>query len=249
MPLPVLLGALIPTLVLATMAVGSEQDLLGRRYQGFISNSLTLALIGAGITVFAALTLGSLRRNFPSRFSNGAFQAARLGYAVPGGVIAVGLMVPMAAFDNRLDLFMEETFGISTGLFVTGSIALLLITYMVRFLAAALSAYESGASAINENLDHAARVLGKSPVRTALQVHTPLLAPSLLTAALIVFVDVMKELPATLILRPFNFDTLAVQAFRLASDERLTGAAVPSLVIAAIGLLPTILLCRRISRD
>ncbi len=120
---------------------------------------------------------------------------------------------------------------------------------MVRFLAAALSAYESGASAINRNLDHAARVLGKSPVRTALQVHTPLLAPSLLTGALIVFVDVMKELPATLILRPFNFDTLAVQAFRLASDERLTGAAVPSLVIAGIGLLPTILLCRRISRD
>lgn len=247
--LPVIVGAIIPTIVLITMAHGSEQDLLSRRYQHFIGNSLTLAVIGAAITVAAALALGSLRRSFPGRISNGFFQVARLGYAVPGGVIAVGLLVPMAAFDNRFDQFMTEKFGISTGLLITGSIALLLITYMVRFLAAALSAYESGASAINRNLDHAARVLGKSPVRTALQVHTPLLAPSLLTGALIVFVDVMKELPATLILRPFNFDTLAVQAFRLASDERLTGAAVPSLVIAGIGLLPTILLCRRISRD
>ena len=247
--LPVLVGAIIPTIVLFVMAFDSEQNLLSSRYQHFVANSLTLALIGAAITILAALVLGSLRRSFPGRFSNGAFQAARLGYAVPGGVIAVGLMVPMAAFDNRLDQFMEQHFGISTGLLVTGSIALLLVTYMVRFLAAALSAYESGASAIHQNLDHAARVLGKSPVRTAAQVHLPLLAPSLLTGALIVFVDVMKELPATLILRPFNFDTLAVQAFRLASDERLTGAAVPSLVIAGIGLLPTILLCRRISRD
>ncbi|MCV6594419.1 MAG: ABC transporter permease subunit, partial [Silicimonas sp.] len=219
------------------------------RYQGFITNSLILATTGAVLTVFAALTLGSLRRSFPGKFSNSAFQVARLGYAVPGGVIAVGLMVPMAAFDNQLDAFMETNFGISTGLFITGSIALLLVTYMVRFLAAALSAYEGGISTINRNLDHAARVLGNTPVRTALRVHAPLLAPSLLTGALIVFVDVMKELPATLILRPFNFDTLAVQAFRLASDERLTGAAVPSLVIAGIGLLPTILLCRRISRD
>ncbi len=247
--LPVLAGAVIPALILVTMAQHSEQNLFSPRYQQFITNSLILALSGAGITVFAALLLGSFRRSFPGRFANGAFQIGRLGYAVPGGVIAVGLMVPMAAFDNRLDRFMEETFGISTGLLVTGSIALLLVTYMVRFLAAALSAYESGASAIPRNLDHAARTLGTSPVSTAWRVHLPLLAPSLLTGALIVFVDVMKELPATLILRPFNFDTLAVQAFRLASDERLTGAAVPSLVIAGIGLLPTILLCRRISRD
>ena len=102
---------------------------------------------------------------------------------------------------------------------------------------------------MNTNLDDATRVLGASPFRTTIKIHSPLLTPALLTAGLIVFVDVMKELPATLILRPFNFDTLAVQAFRLASDERLEGAAVPSLVIACIGLIPTLLLCRRINRD
>ncbi|MDJ1017776.1 MAG: iron ABC transporter permease [Paracoccaceae bacterium] len=247
--LPVLLGAVVPTISLAVMAQGSEQDLFSPRYQLFIQNSLILATVAAGVTVFAALALGTARRSFPNRITRSALHVGRLGYAVPGGVIAVGLMVPMGAFDNRLDALMRETFGISTGLLITGSIALLVIAYMIRFLAAAISAYESGSSAVSQNLDYAARVLGASPVRTAVRVHMPLLAPSLLTGCLIVFVDVMKELPATLILRPFNFDTLAVQAFRLASDERLEGAAVPSLVIAAIGLVPTILLCRRISRD
>ena len=247
--LPVLLGAIVPTIALVSMAIGSGQDLLSSRYQGFIVNSLTLAVVAAVLTVTVALALGSARRIFPGPLTRAAFQAGRLGYAVPGGVIAVGLMVPVAAFDNWLDALTERTFGISTGLLISGSIALLLAAYMIRFLAAAISAYESGASAVNPNLDDAARVLGASPLRTALHIHSPLLTPSLLTAALIVFVDVMKELPATLILRPFNFDTLAVQAFRLASDERLSGAAAPSLVIAAIGLIPTILLCRRISRN
>lgn len=247
--LPVLLGAIIPTIALVSMAIGSEQNLLSSRYQSFIFNSLTLAIFGAGLTVAVATALGSARRILPGKLTRSAFQTGRLGYAVPGGVIAVGLMVPVASFDNWLDAIMRENFGISTGLLITGSIALLLIAYMIRFLAAAINAYESGASAMNPNLDEAARVLGASPLRTTLRIHSPLLTPSLLTAALIVFVDVMKELPATLILRPFNFDTLAVQAFRLASDERLNGAAVPSLVIAMIGLVPTILLCRQISRD
>jgi iron(III) transport system permease protein len=247
--LPVLLGAVLPTWALLSMAIGSEQNLLSARYQSFIYNSLTLAVIASVLTVTVAMCLGSARRIFPGPLTRTAFQAGRLGYAVPGGVIAVGLMVPVAAFDNWLDDVMEYYFGISTGLLITGSIALLLAAYMIRFLAAAINAYESGASAVNPNLDDAARVLGASPLRTAMRIHSPLLTPSLLTAALIVFVDVMKELPATLILRPFNFDTLAVQAFRLASDERLNGAAVPSLVIAAIGLVPTILLCRQISRD
>ena len=247
--LPVLLGAVIPAIALFAMAQGSGQDVFSNRYQGYAANSLTLASLAALITVGAAMALGTARRSFPGLLTRAAFQSARLGYAVPGGVIAVGLMVPMAAFDNRLDAFMRESFGISTGLLVTGSLVLMLAAYMIRFLAAAINAYESGASAVNPNLDSAARVLGVSPMRIAFRVHAPLLAPSLATAALIVFVDVMKELPATLILRPFNFDTLAVQAFRLASDERLAGAAVPSLVIAAIGLVPTILLCRRISRD
>jgi iron(III) transport system permease protein len=157
-------------------------------------------------------------------------------------------MVPFAAFDNALDAWMRTTFDYSTGLLVTGSIWLLIGAYMVRFLAAALGAYEGGQALVHENMDAASRSLGQSPFGTLRRVHLPILTPSLLTALLIVFVDVMKELPATLILRPFNYDTLAVQAYRLASDERLDGAAVPSLVIVAMGLLPVILICRQVGR-
>ena len=245
---PVLLGAVIPATALATMALESEQSLLSRRYVRLIQNSLTLASIAAGLTVFAAISLGFLQRLRPGRASGAAGYIARLGYAVPGGVIAVGLLVPFAAFDNALDAFMRARFDVSTGLLITGSIWLLVAAYMVRFLAAALGAYEGGQARVHGNMDAASRSLGQGAFGTLRRIHLPLLTPSLLTALLIVFVDVMKELPATLIMRPFNYDTLAVQAYRLASDERLEGAAVPSLVIVAVGLLPVILICRQVGR-
>jgi len=246
--LPVLLGVIVPVLALWTMALGSEQDLLSRRYVRFIQNSLTLAGVAAVVTVCVAVILGTFRRTRSGPVSNGALYVARLGYAVPGGVIAVGLLVPFAAFDNALDAWMETSFGISTGLLFTGSIWVLVLAYVIRFMAAAIGAYEGGIAGVSANIDAASRVLGQGVVGTLRRVHVPILTPSLLTAALIVFVDVMKELPATLIMRPFNFDTLAVQAYRLASDERLEGAAVPSLVLVGIGLLPVILLCRRVSK-
>lgn len=246
--LPVLFGVIIPVVALTVMAAGSEQNLFSPRYIGFITNSLTLAGIAAFVTVAAATLLGSLNRLRETRGAAAALYIARIGYAVPGGVIAVGLMVPFAAFDNGLDAWMRATFDVSTGLLFTGSIWLLIGAYMIRFLAAALGAYEGGIASVSRNIDAASRVLGQNSIGTVRRVHVPILTPSLLTAALIVFVDVMKELPATLIMRPFNYDTLAVQAFRLASDERLNGAAVPSLMIGAIGLLPVILLCRRVAR-
>ena len=245
---PVALGFLLPSVILFDMGLGSEQDLLSRRYTGFLRNSVTLAATAAGITVMAAICVGFYQRLKPGRRSALIAYMARLGYAVPGGVIAVGLIVPFAAFDNGLDAWMRAQFGISTGLLLTGSIWLLVAAYMVRFMAAALGAYEGGQSTVHANMDAAARSLGQSPLGTLRRVHLPILTPSLLTALLIVFVDVMKELPATLIMRPFNFDTLAVQAYRLASDERLEGAAVPSLVIVAVGLLPVILICRQVGR-
>ena len=246
--MPVLLGFLLPVVILIEMGLESEQNLLSKRYLGFIRNSLTLAGTAAVVTVCAAICIGFFQRLRPGKGSSAAAYIARLGYAVPGGVIAVGLMVPFASFDNALDAWMRATFDISTGLLVTGSIWLLVAAYMVRFLAAALSAYEGGQSTVHANMDAAARSLGQSPLGTLRRIHLPILTPSLLTALLIVFVDVMKELPATLIMRPFNFDTLAVQAYRLASDERLEGAAVPSLVILAVGLLPVILICRQVGR-
>jgi len=246
--LPVFLGVLVPVVTLATMALGSEQNLLSPRYLDFIRNSITLATVAAVVTVCAAIVLGTLHRVHHSRGTQAALNLARMGYAVPGGVIAVGLLVPFAAFDNGLDAWMRANFDISTGLLLTGSIWLLVFAYMIRFLAAAIGAYEGGIASVGTNMDAAARTLGQTMPGMVRRVHMPLLRTSLLTAGLIVFVDVMKELPATLIMRPFNYDTLAVQAYRLASDERLEGAAVPSLVIAAIGLIPVILLCRRIGR-
>lgn len=243
---PVVLGFLLPVLILAQMSLNSEQDLFSPRYAAFIRNSITLAGTAAVITVIAAVCVGFFQRLRPGRGSSFTGYVARLGYAVPGGVIAVGLMVPFAAFDNALDAWMRANFNISTGLLITGSIWLLVVAYMVRFMAAALGAYEGGQSMVHANMDGAARSLGETPIGTLRRVHLPILTPSLLTALLIVFVDVMKELPATMILRPFDFDTLAVQAFRLASDERLEGAAVPSLLIVAVGLLPVILICRQV---
>lgn len=246
--LPVALGALLPALVLGAMALNSEQNILSARYLGFVRNTVTLAGVAAIVTVIAAIVLGTYNRIAPGRGASSAIAIGRLGYAVPGGVIAVGLMVPFGAFDNSLDAIMESRFGIDTGLLITGSIWLLIGAYLVRFLAAPLGAYESGLSTVTTNIDAASRVLGEGIWGTVRRVHLPVLTPAVATAALIVFVDVAKELPATLILRPFNFDTLAVQAHRLAIDERLQGAAVPSLALACLGLVPVLLVMRRMGR-
>jgi iron(III) transport system permease protein len=247
--LPVLAGFLIPVIMLGWMAFDSGHSLLSDRYLGFMRNSVTVAAVAAVLTVFGAILIGFRVRTRPDRTSKGMLVAAGLGYAVPGGVIAVGLMVPAAAFDNALDAFMEARFGIDTGLLLTGSIWLMVAAYMVRFLAAALNAYDSGMATVPGHYDAVARSLGQGAPRVLWRVHLPVARTSVLTALLIVFVDVMKELPATLILHPFGFQTLAVQAHRLASDERLAEAAVPSLALVAFGLVPVILLCRTIGRE
>ncbi len=246
---PFILGFAGPSITLLIMAATSFQDSLQPRYLDFIVNSVTLAAIASTITVLAATIIGYCRRLNPSTYTSAISSITRLGYAVPGGVIAVGLLFPFAAIDNFLDAWMRSVFNISTGLLLTGSITLLILAYMTRFLAAAINAFEAGEVTISKNIDAAASTLGHSSISILWRVHMPILAPSLLTAALIVFVDVMKELPATLILRPFNWDTLAVQAHRLAADERLYEAALPSLIILAIGLLPVALICRQIEKQ
>lgn len=245
---PVFFGFLLPLVILFEMGLGSEQDILSDRYLGFIRNSVSLAGIAALVTVGAAILIASYRRISPGRIATASAYVARIGYAVPGGVIAVGLLVPFAALDNWIDARAEDWFGISTGLIFTGTITVLVMAYMVRFMAAALNTYDGGLATVNPNMDAVARTLGQGPAGMLRRVHLPILTPTVLTALLIVFVDVMKELPATLIMRPFNFDTLAVQAHRLAADERLDGAAVPSLVIVAVGLLPVIILSRSLAR-
>jgi iron(III) transport system permease protein len=245
---PVLFGFILPVILLLQLALKSDQNLLSPRYLGFIANSLKLAAMAATLTICVAMLLGFAKRFMPSRLTRFGFGVAGLGYAVPGGVIAIGLLVPFAAFDNALDAWLRFNFNVASGLLFTGSAALLVIAYLVRFLSPALGAFETGMDSVKPNMDKAARTLGSTTPEIITRVHLPLLRTSLMTGALIVFVDVMKELPATLILRPFNYDTLAVQAYRLASDERLADAAVPSLIIVAFGLLPVILLCRTLAK-
>ena len=247
--LPILLGALVPTVTLFLMSLESEQTLFSWRYAHFIKNTFVLGTIAATLTVLAVIVLGSFHRFSANRVSLAAIFIGRMGYAVPGGVIAVGLLIPFASFDNWLDQLMRDSFGVSTGLLISGSIWLLVIAYVVRFLAAAIAAYDSGLATIPRTTDAAAQMLGGSIGTTVRRIHLPILRQHLLTAMLIVFIDTVKELPATLVLRPFNYDTLAVHAFNLASDERLAGAAVPSLLIATMGLAPTLLLCLKISRE
>ena len=243
---PVLVGFLLPVIVLGQLAARSGQSVLDPKYLRFVGNSLTLAGVAAIVTVAGAILIGFRARMLPGRASRVLVLGAGLGYAVPGGVIAVGLLVPFAALDNALDAWTRTTFGLATGLLFTGSIWLLVLAYAARFMATALNGFDAGLATISPRIDAVARTLGRSPPAILAGVHLPILKGSVLTALLIVFVEVMKELPATLIMRPFNFDTLAVQAHRLAADERLAQAAVPSLVIVAIGLLPVILVCRRI---
>ena len=247
--LPVFLGAVLPVVALVAMGFKSEQNILSARYVDFIQNSLLLGTIAAVCTCGAAIAIVTYRRFSAGIAARASLFVARLGYAVPGIVIAVGLLVPFASFDNWLDAQMEAWFGISTGLLISGSIWLLILAYMTRFLAAGIGPYESGLATVSSNVDAVAKLYGRKELGIVGETHLPLLRLDVLTAMLIVFVDTIKELPATLILRPFNYDTLAVQAYRLASDERLEGAAVPSLMIAAFGLLPVLVICLGIGKS
>jgi iron(III) transport system permease protein len=160
-------------------------------------------------------------------------------------VIAVGVLVPLGRLDNALAEWIEGFFGVRTGLLLTGTVTALVYAYLVRLLAVALQTTEAGLTKITPSMEHAARSLGASAAGALARVHVPLLAGSLATAALLVFVDVLKELPATFALRPFNFDTLAIEAYNLAKDERLAEAAAPALVIVAVGLLPVLMVSKR----
>jgi iron(III) transport system permease protein len=246
--LPLCLGFLLPAMILLRMSIEVGDAQFGSRFLHLAFNSFTLAALTAVLAVALAVLMAYGARLQPNSLSITANRVAGMGYAVPGTVIAVGVLIPFALFDNALDSWMQAAFGLSTGLLLTGTIAALVFAYLVRFLALSVHTVEASLAKIGPNMDDAARSLGHRPVGTLVRVHAPLMWGSLLTAGLLVFVDVMKELPATLVMRPFDFDTLAVQAFNLASDERLTEASTSALAIVAVGVLPVILLSRAISR-
>ena len=247
--LPLLLGFILPAVLLLKMALTEGDAQFGERFILLARNSFVLASITAGIAVLLALLLAYGARLSKTTLANALNRLVGLGYAVPGAVIAVGVLIPVTRLDNWLAGQWLLWFGYNPGLLLTGGIAALIYAYLVRVLGVALHSIESSLAKITPSMDDAARSLGLGQSETLRRVHAPMLRGSLLTAALLVFVDVMKELPATLVMRPFNFDTLATQAYTLASDERLAEASTASLAIVAVGLLPLIAISRQISRS
>ena len=243
---PVLFGFIVPALILLKWVVFDSQWEV-TAYSKLVWNSFYLALLAAIIIVLLSIFLCYARRAQNTRWVKGFVGVSGLGYAIPGVIVAVGVIVPMAWFDHKLILLAKTIFGIEIGLIFSGTVFALLFAYTVRFMAISLGALQTGLAKITPNMDNAARTLGYRTSEILRKIHIPLMQSSILTALLIVFVDVLKELPATLILRPFNFNTLAVRAFELASDERLIDAALPSLTIIATGIIPVILLSRTIS--
>lgn len=240
--LPVLAGFVLPVTVLLGHAVHHTEELADAAFLAAAGNTFLLSALAAAITVLLAIVLVYAKRITDGPFAAAAVRFAGLGYAVPGTVLAIGLLIPLAAADNAIDAAMRSTFGVSTGLVLSGSLFAVTLAYAIRFLTVALGGIEAGLERISPNLDAASRTLGRTAMSTLRHVHLPLLIPALGAAALLVFVDAMKELPATLLLRPFNVETLATHVYALVGIEQFERAAVSALLIVLAGLIPLLIL-------
>jgi iron(III) transport system permease protein len=240
--LPVLFGFVLPAAVLLHDALAYMAAGLAPEFWRAGLNSLLLAAAAAALAVAFAVVLAYARRQTRSALIQGASTLPAISYAVPGTVLAIGLLIPLAGLDNLVDAAMRSLFHVSTGLVLSGTAFAIVLAYTIRFLAASLGAVEAGLSKVSRNIDAAARTLGATVGETLFKVHLPLLRPALGAAALLVFVDSMKELPATLLLRPFNFDTLATQVFTLVSLYRYEEAGLSALTIVLVSLAPVLLL-------
>jgi iron(III) transport system permease protein len=244
--LPVVLGFVLPAAMLLHWALSSPEHWENARFLVVLRNSFVISAVAAALTLSVAIILAYALRLHPTPATRFAARVASAGYAVPGAVLAIGVLLPLAALDHALANWAKAQFGWSIGLVFTGTLAAVAYAYLARFLTISFSAVEASLGKITLSMDLAARSLGRSPGKTLGLVHLPIMRGTLLTAAILVFVDVLKELPATLVLRPFNFDTLATRTFDLASDERLVEAAGPALAIGLVGILPVYLLSRAI---
>jgi len=231
------LGFVLPIMLMLKPLLVSDTMIPWQRFWEWSFNSLRLGGITALLAVGFSLLIAFSLRNKADPFARFIAQLIGLGYAIPGAVVVVGLLLPVTWVQKQ----WPES---SLGFWITASMLGLIWAYLVRFCAVALQSIQSGYARIPSSLDDSARTLGVSGLALLSRVHAPLLKRSVFAAALLVFVDVMKELPATLVLRPFNTDTLAVVAFQLARDERLGEAALPSLALVAVGLIPVLLLSR-----
>ena len=242
--LPVLMGFVLPLLFMLRPFLASLQSADApppwAQFGQWAVNSLMLGGISAVMAVALALVLAFAVRTRPDALTRGVAQLAGVGYAIPGAVIVVGLLIPVGWVQLKLP-------QAGVGYWLTATILGVVWAYLVRFTGVALQSVQSGYAKIPTSFDESARMLGVSGLGLLKRVHLPLLTRSTAAAALLVFVDVMKELPATLVLRPFNSDTLAVVAYQLARDERLGEAALPSLALVLVGLLPVMMLSRTLA--
>ncbi|MEX2642823.1 MAG: iron ABC transporter permease [Acetobacterales bacterium] len=245
---PVVLGFVLPAGILVYYAALTWLRHEGAEFLTYAGNSLMLAGIAASVTAVLGLLVAYGCRLRDDPLLRGLARVASVGYAVPGAVLAIGILVPFGALDNAIDGFMRDRFGVSTGLLLSGTIFALVYAYVARFFALGYGAIEAGFGKVPASMDQAARVLGHGPAATLMRVQLPLVRGSVLTGALLVFVDSMKELPATLLLRPFNFDTLATYVYQYAKDELIEQTGLAALAIVVAGVVPVILLSRTITR-
>jgi iron(III) transport system permease protein len=246
--LPVLIGFLIPVAILTDMMIANFSSAVDSRFLQFSINTIMVAVLAGIFALIVALIMAYGVRLNPNLLTKSSTRIGAMGYAIPGSVIAVGILIPFGWIDNSIDSWFRENTGLSTGLLLSGTIFALIFAYVVRFLAVAFNTVEASLGKITPNMDEAAEGMGYRFGKILRKVHIPMMSGSLFAAIMLVVVDVIKELPATLIVRPFNFDTLAVQVYRLASDERLAESSGAALAIILVGLVPVIILSRSIAR-
>ncbi len=244
--LPVAMGFVIPAGVLLRYSLIHYEVSASAQFFSAALHSISLSSVAAAVAVCVGLFMAYALRIHQGKGLRTIAWFAGLGYGVPGAILAVGAVIPVAWFDNQIDAFMRSTFGISTGLLMSGTIFAVVLGYVVRFLVLPLGAVESGLSKITRSMDDAARSLGHRPLTVLRRIHLPMLRGSILTATLLVFVDCMKELPMTLLLRPFNYETLATFVYQYASDELLEECALGALTIVLVGIGPVVLLTKAI---
>jgi iron(III) transport system permease protein len=238
----------LPALQLVAWAWDHAATDLDARYWAFAGRSVALAASGALVVIAAALVHGYALRGERRSWARGLGRVATAGYAIPGTVLAVGLFAPLAAFNGWLQGGLDALFGSAAPqLFLQGTLLAMLVAYLARFLAVGAGPVESGLERIHRHLDEAAALLGARGLTRLRRLHLPLLRGSLFAAAILVFVDLMKELPITLMTRPFGFETLAVRVFEMAAEGEWQRAALPSVLIVAVGVVPVVLLARRLA--
>jgi iron(III) transport system permease protein len=248
--LVVLLTAfVIPSVQLSLWSLNILSEELNPRYFGLLTHSLSLGLIASVVTCFLALLLSYARRRHPDKLTDFFVRTSTLGYALPGTILAVGIFIPVAFLDNAINGLAMKLFETGTGPLLQGTLLVMVTAYVVRFMAAGFNSIDNAMQRITKSIDEAARGMGLKGLNMLRRIHLPILRAGVLTAVTMVFIDVMKEMPITLMTRPFGWDTLAVKIYELTSEGEWERAALPAITLIMAGLIPIILLVKHSEKE